>query len=408
MKPSMENIGERTWSRSLPSGPFRFLEVNPIYPTPPRSLTHPLKEKDTKQRGKYTLPQESTAPSKGSTNGASSSTQTASPQNSSTTPSSEKSASHPAASQKAKPRPTASRKSKSPSQPPTSEGPAPQPSSPHDLLPTRTSPDQAVDTPVLPEDVAISAPIPPVPGTAVNPTPSPGGLGPNPSQIEPSQSLSESSKILQIAETAATQSGPDATISPQLTTNVADATTANSVRKVQYRVRNQEIAAPRLPSRRGSIDGAPEMVVDLHANSGAPSHQDSVDDDTPEIIVDLRDYISTMSDSDGESHVSSSQKTADGCRDTLSPSQPPSSQWRNSSRSQSTPTRTYAQLDADEGDLPVWMVKKSQWKYLVSTAGGPTWEKLLKVYMEQERRLEFTEMVSNLPPSSISLILNRL
>lgn len=332
------------------------------------------------------------------------------------------------APQKAKSRPTASRKPKS-SQPSMLEGPAPQTSSPRDLLPA-TPHVQATGTSVLPQDVAISAPIPPVPGTAVNSTPSSGGLGPDndhgqvhsmtesldavepsqpvidPSQIEPSQPLPESSNIL--AEAATTQPGPDATISPQLTTNAVNATTANSVSGVRYRALDQETILPRPPSRRGSIDGAPDMVVDLHANSGVPSHQDSVDDDTPEVIVDLRGYISTMSDSDEESHISSSQKTADGCWDTLPSSQPPSSQWRNSSRSQSTPTRTYAQLDADEGDLPVWMVKKSQWKYLVSTAGGPTWEKLLKVYMEQERRLEFTEMVSNLPPSSISLILNRL
>lgn len=97
------------------------------------------------------------------------------------------------------------------------------------------------------------------------------------------------------------------------------------------------------------------------------------------------------------------QKSLDGCEDLLPPLPPPSSQWRNSSRgeevidqSQSVPTRTHAQLGVDEGDLPTWMVKKHQWKYIASTDGGPSWEKLLKVYMEQERRLEFTEMVSNL------------
>ena len=59
-------------------------------------------------------------------------------------------------------------------------------------------------------------------------------------------------------------------------------------------------------------------------------------------------------------------------------------------------TRTLPQLNIDMGDLPTWMVKKGQWMYLASTAGGAAWEALLKVYMSQERRLEFTEMVSNL------------
>ena len=42
------------------------------------------------------------------------------------------------------------------------------------------------------------------------------------------------------------------------------------------------------------------------------------------------------------------------------------------------------------------MVKKGQWRYVASTVGGTLWEKLLEVYMNQERRLEFTEVVSGL------------
>ena len=215
----------------------------------------------------------------------------------------------------------------------------------------------------------------------------------DPSQIYPSQSLSGSSK---------TPAEAVATIPPQLT-NAADTTTVDSVPKVQYRVRDSGTTAPKLPSRRSSIDGVPEMVVDPHVDSEVPSNQDSVDDDAPEVVVDLRDYISMMSDSDEESHVSSSQKSADACWDDLPP--PPSSQWRKSgskrregvaNRSRPSLTPTHVQLDVDEGDLPTWMVKKAQWNYLASTAGGPTWEKLLNAYMQQERRLGFTETVSNL------------
>jgi hypothetical protein len=141
-----------------------------------------------------------------------------------------------------------------------------------------------------------------------------------------------------------------------------------------------------------------------------PSHQDSIDNDTSELVVDLRDYI-TMSDSDDDTHISSSQKTSDECRDLLPPPPPPSSQPQNSglgftNRPQFAPAHTSSQ-PVDEGDLPTWMLTKAQWKYITSTAGGPAWEGLLKVYMQQERRLEFTDMVSNLTRTSSTLALNR-
>jgi hypothetical protein len=125
-------------------------------------------------------------------------------------------------------------------------------------------------------------------------------------------------------------------------------------------------------------------------------------DDEQELTVDLREYIDLESDSD-ESHVSSSQKTADECRE-LPPSHPNSQQQCTSvGRTKGTTSqpefisgRTIPQLNVDEGDLPVWMTKKNQWRYVASTAGGTAWENLLKVYMNQERRLEFMEMVSDL------------
>jgi hypothetical protein len=170
--------------------------------------------------------------------------------------------------------------------------------------------------------------------------------------------------------------------------------------KGSYRARG-----PAHASRRDSIDGAPGIIVDLvdpPMGSETP-YQAPVDDDAPEIIVDLRDYIDLESDSDDGTHVSSSQKTADGSRK-LSPPSSVSRQQHSgvkkaanvSNQAQSTATRTHPVLNIDEEDLPTWMLKKGQWKYIASTAGGPTWEKLLKLYMQQERRLEFTEMVGDL------------
>ena len=124
-----------------------------------------------------------------------------------------------------------------------------------------------------------------------------------------------------------------------------------------------------------------------------------------ELTVDIRDYISIASDDD-ESHVSSSQRTADGSQELPRP--PPTSQQVQTSVERTAEnadhsTRTLPQLNIDEDDLPTWMVKKGQWKYLASTAGGAAWQALLEVYISQERRLEFTEIVSN--SARLSLVL---
>jgi hypothetical protein len=164
----------------------------------------------------------------------------------------------------------------------------------------------------------------------------------------------------------------------------------------RYRVRGRVSAAP---SRQGSIDGAPEIGPDLPATTGASLHQDLVADDTSETIVDLSDFISFSSDADEESHISSSQKTSDGCHD-LSP--PPSSQRdlstfereTDSGRSRSSSV-TVEIPHVDPADLPTWMTKHDQWKYVASTRGGPAWERLLEVYMQQERRLEFRGIVGS-------------
>ena len=123
--------------------------------------------------------------------------------------------------------------------------------------------------------------------------------------------------------------------------------------------------------------------------------------DDEETTVDLREYINMESDDD--THVSSSQKTSDECRDLSLP--PPGPQQQptevgtaegNTSQSELASSRTHPQLDVDEDDFPAWMTKKGQWRYITSTAGGTAWENLLKIYINQERRLEFTEMVSDL------------
>ena len=164
---------------------------------------------------------------------------------------------------------------------------------------------------------------------------------------------------------------------PRSTTNAPPVPATKSV--LGYRTRGPASVAP---SHQGSIDGVPEIGLDLPAIIGAPL-QDSVTDDTSETIVDLSDFISFSSDIDGESHVSSSQKTLDGCCN-LSP--PPSSQSRSSSPAVKTPW-------VDPPDFPSWMTNNGQWKHVASTHGGPAWERLLEVYVQQERRLEFRETV---------------
>ena len=174
-------------------------------------------------------------------------------------------------------------------------------------------------------------------------------------------------------------------VTPPLPTNIKS--TSGPVPKTLYRVRGPAVLPSRQHSRRSSIDGAPEMVVDVIDQDG-------------EISVDLREFINLDSD-DGLSHVSSSQKTLDGVQELLSiPSHPePSAAATDEdvSQSQVTLARALPQLEVDEGDLPAWMTKKGQWRYVASTAGGAAWENLLNIYMIQERRLEFTEMVSHPP-----------
>ena len=123
--------------------------------------------------------------------------------------------------------------------------------------------------------------------------------------------------------------------------------------------------------------------------------------DDEETTVDLRKYINMESDDD--THVSSSQKTSDECQDLSLP--PPGPQQQptevgtvegNTSQSELASSCTHPRLDVDEDDFPAWMTKKGQWRYITSTAGGTAWENLLKIYINQERRLEFTEMVSDL------------
>ena len=204
----------------------------------------------------------------------------------------------------------------------------------------------------------------------------PAAASESPNVVEPTQPL-ESSRIP--TETVAAQLGSDAIqIPPQSTSDTTDLTAADSPPTAQYRTRIPANTVSEVPisSRRGSIDGAPEVAFDLQELSKIPPSQDLMDFDTFE--VDLSDYIRLMEESDNETHVSSSQKSVDGCQTPLPPPPPATSQ-----------------LSVDEGDLPSWMVKKGQWKYIASTAGGPAWEKLLKTYMAQERRLEFTDKASN-------------
>ena len=185
-----------------------------------------------------------------------------------------------------------------------------------------------------------------------------------------------------------TQPDSTVTITPsQPPTKLFNITSSSATPKVPYRVRDPATKPSGKSSRRGSIEGAPEVIIDL------------IDD---EETVDLSDYIN-MEFGDNESQVSSSQKTADCCRELTPP--PSDSQQRHASvggtggstsQTEFASGRTRPQLNVDEGDLPSWMTKKGQWKYVASTAGGTAWENLLKIYMDQERRLEFTEIVSGI------------
>ena len=420
-------------------------------------LTYPVKDKDSARRGIFTLPKDPTASSQAATSEGPSGesisedlsfVESGLPQESVPTTSSKKSGSRPTKSQKAKSRAVAPRESSS--RPSTSEELAPQPPASHGSPPTVSSIAQATGVSGL--HVSTPAAIPPAPGTVVNPLPAadndgemalfatavgvhqllsqvavtpqitqvtstatsenPGTVEPvqlvvNPSQLfvnspqiisEPRMSPPESSQVP--TEVAVMQSSPTVTSVPPTTVmSTANATTIDSAPKAQYRVRNSANPVSGVSSRRGSIDGAPEMEMSLlHTNAETPLHQDTIESGASELTVDLREYLSIISD-DGESHISSSQKSLDGCQDLLPPPPPPDSQLsgivggRVTNQAQSALARTHPQLDVAEGDLPSWMVEKGRWKYIVSTADVPAWEGLLKVYLRQERRLEFRDQV---------------
>ena len=245
-----------------------------------------------------------------------------------------------------------------------------------------------------------------------------------PSQVtpEPPQSISKHSEILTDVPMDTRPDSAAALLPPQPLIN---ATLDSPVPGVPYRVRNTTTVASEGRSRRNSIDGAPEMVVDVieeeisvdlsefinldsdddNNNNNSNNNKDDDDDDeddSDDNDDDGSDDNDDNDDNDDRSHISSSQKTADGCQDIPPP--PPVSQQQhthvgtkggNTSLPKVVSGRTCPKFKVNDEDFPVWMTKKGQWKYLTSTAGGTAWENLLKAYINQERRLEFTEMVSN-------------
>jgi len=224
---------------------------------------------------------------------------------------------------------------------------------------------------------------PPPMAASENPDTQPSQLFVSPSElvVEPqvviqpatgtrSHTPAESSPTIPAGSTTTTSTSPQQPVDDSATSN-------RPMAKVPYRT-NVLAATPTQKPRRNSMEGAPEMIVEM------------IDG---EVTVDIRDYLSI--DDDSESHVSSSQRTADGSRELPPP--PPASQQAQATNPS---TRELPQLNVDEEDLPTWMVKKNQWKYVASTRGGAAWEALLNIYMKQERRLEFTEMVSDITCSS--------
>ena len=167
------------------------------------------------------------------------------------------------------------------------------------------------------------------------------------SAAKSSASVSEHPKVS--TEVVSMNTQPDSAVPPitsQLLTKAANATSSGWMPGVPYRAQNATAMPSGVRSWRGSIDGAPEMVVD--------------DEET---TVDLREYINMESDND--THVSSSQKTSDECRDLSLP--PPGPQQQptevgtaegNTSQSELASSRTHPQLDVDEDNFPAWMTKK--------------------------------------------------
>ena len=181
--------------------------------------------------------------------------------------------------------------------------------------------------------------------------------------------------------------------------------------KTRYRARDPTNVISGTHSRRDSIEGAPGMILGLHVDSGI---QGTSSENGPELTVDLSEYINMdgASDDDDETHVSSSQKSIDGCGE-LSPL-PPNTQQQHSgiegpqgvaNQPLITPALILPEFDVEE-DLPNWMLNHNQWKYIASAARGPAWVNLLKIYMQQERRLEFRETVGDLVCISLPSVLN--
>ncbi|KAF9777388.1 hypothetical protein BJ322DRAFT_1025784 [Thelephora terrestris] len=391
------------------------------------------------RRAMYMLPKTLNALSGGSTSDASpsvsSSVQLVSPSTpptssvqsnppSSPITSSRTSASQPIASKKGKPQPRSSKP-----RPKPSAIKKPKPRSPPVRAPSTTGVSAArpVDISEAPRDTPTSAPIPPAPSTGADSLPSVSALGTGvgndltlvATALGVHQLLSQVAIAPQVVSAPSTNTSGNlepsetpvdmvvqtgsgaASISSELVDNTAVATKTGPPPGARYRDRDPKAAVSTLSPRRDSIVGAPPVALVPHSDSGTPSHRD--DDESSEIAVDLSSYLGAASDSEEESHVSSSQKTSDECRHLLSP--PPSSQWRHSgpvgeevTRSPPPPTLNGALLDVD--DLPSWMTKKNKWEYVVSTAGGPAWKKLLEVYLEQERRLEFTDTGATLTQKS--------
>ena len=454
----------RQWAVRIFGGTFR------PFPNPDPCLTYSVTEKGSERRRLFLLPPDLAAPSGSQTDSSSQNSPTnASSQNSPTNASSQNSptnasshnlftepssqSSFPEASTqntstKAAPR----KKSKSQPSKPRKKGPQP---------PVPTTTPRAVATPELPHStlnptsnsLAPHLPIDPpastfntngdmaAPGELITVDPSqlimePSQLIVEPSCVtpEPQQSVSEHSEV---PTNVPMDTQPDVTAvltPPEALAKVVNATPDDPVPGVRYRVPITTTVASGGRSRRNSIDGAPEMVVDVveeeipvdlsdyinmdsdnddNDNGDSDNDNDNNDNDNDNNDNDNNDNDNNDNDSDNGSQISSSQKTADGCQD-LSPPPPNSRQEHtgvgttggNTGQPDMVSGRSLPKLKVDEADFPTWMTKKGQWKYLTSTTGGTAWENLLKAYINQERRLEFTEMVSDHTRIFLSVMLN--
>ena len=431
----MEKSGNSVLKISSENGRFGPSEVRSCSFTAHTHLTYHITERGSERRNMYLLPKDTSAPSEAPSSGSQgASAEVAPSQKLTSQPSkSQKSTSKPSKSQKSAPQLSKSQQSvpqpsKSTSQPSKSQNTAPpRPSKPKQPGSQPSIADAPPPTPA-PSDICVldadpaslGSPInvynlnldsevdqEPPPATPESNTIELSQITIDPSQltIEPSQIIAESSQaVIELSGTflGSLQHAPgypndsaevppmdtqsDLVVPSQLPTQVVNVTSTGPPPKARYRVCNPAATPPEKPSSRGSLDEALEMIIDV------------IEDD--KITVDLSDYVNP--DSDNESHVSSSEKSVDGCRElTILP--PDLQQERtiiersgeSPQQAKFAPRRTLPQLDVDEGDLPTWMVKKDQWKYVASTAGGTAWENLLKIYMDQERRLEFSEGVSN-------------